>query len=245
MAWREKLERFNREFANQRSRLEAEAEDAAVKEAKQRDVYKTVAETLLKRLLIIESLANIRDEFWEVGELSQNVASWGFEVRLHAEYPQYYPGHWYSFGDRTSKEREWIPASIDFAPEWLGIALHFHRGFATVGISFLHADNGLLLMRMAQFRNRYGWGYNNRFLDLRGRWRIFTLMPGEELSACRARLDELLLDYCAVKVFMPRWAILSAKSEEIRRALSKELAEININEDALNVLRDAGLLMGA
>ena len=237
MDWKEKLDKREKEVAEKR-------EQSANLERSKNDILMGDIQKAIDDLGIIERLKSIRDEIWGAGDITQELTMDGFEAVLYYDYPEYFPKRWVSSGNiEGGSDVSRIPPSIDFKRETLKIKLFLNSMGASLRIYFSFADYDLLEKREFDISKKYGTGFINNFWKLHdSEVLVCDFKLGQDLTFCKDNLDKELLDYCAIKSFLPRMELLERKSKNVSKALKGELPVEQVNQDAVNVLREAGLL---
>jgi hypothetical protein len=235
MTWKNKLERLEKDVVEKR---EVVAEQDKITRAS----LEKESQRAFDELGIIDVLQSIRDDIWGAGEIRHEVTSYGFEAELYYEYPEYFPESWISSNSDFGTDTR-IPPTIDFKRESLKLELHVTWNPPALYASFIYADYDLLLQRRGDFIRKYGSEYGNRFWSFHDSdTQICSFKIGQDLTSCKEYLEKALLDYCAVKSLLPREELLEIKSKKVIKALKGELPVEHVNQRAVSVLRELGLL---
>jgi hypothetical protein len=236
MTWRDKLVKLEKEVSDKQ-------ESDSRHDHRKRDAMAKKAHRVFDELGIMDFLESIRDEMWGAGKIQHEINSYGFEAELFYEYPDYFPGHTSSSLTEMGTDT-WIPPKIDFTRESLIVKLYLGpiSDSASLDLRFSHPDYDMLHSKVNEFVQKYGSENISRFWGHDGSVSVCRFTLGDDLSACRDNLEELLLQYCAIKSYMPREEILELKYNNVIKALRGELPVELINRDAIKVLEDAGLL---
>ena len=238
MAWKEKLKRLEKEVAEKR-------EKDGSHENRKKDALIKKVQRAYDDLGIMPILESIRDEMWGAGKIQHEITSYGFEAELYFDYPDYIAGYTLTTGTSIAFDT-WYPPKIDFTRESLVLKMFIgpESDTASLDIRFCHPDYDILHAKMHEFAEKYGSENISRFWGHDGNVSICQFVIGEDLAPCKEQLEDLLLQYCAIKSFLPREEIMLAKAKNAARALKGELPTEHINEEAVKALRESGLLKG-
>lgn len=236
MAWRDKLKKLEKDVAEKR-------ESDNKHENRKRDAMAKKAQRAFDDLGILEFLESIRDEMWGAGTIHHDINSYGFEAELFYEYPDYFAGH---PGTQVSEmgTNTWIPPKIDFTRESLLVRMYIGpvSDSVSLDIRFCHPDYDMLHSKMNEFVQQYGSENISRFWGHDGNVTVCRFTLGEDLSACKESLADLLVQYCAIKSYLPTEEIRELKCKNVMKALRGDLPVELINQDVIKVLEESGVL---
>ena len=239
MAWKDKLKKLEKEIADKREKDNSH-------DNRKKDSLTKKVQRVFDELGIMEILEGIRDEMWGAGKIHHEVGSYGFEAELFYDYPDYHPGYTLTIGTSIAYDT-WYPPKIDFTRESLVIKMYIgpESEIASLDIRFCHPDYDILHSKMYDFAQKFGSEGISRFWGHDGNVLVCTFALGEDLSTCREHLEDLLLQYCAIKSFFSREEIMQLKAKNVVKALKGELPAEQINQDAVKALQDLGLIKKA
>lgn len=236
MSWRDKLEKLEKDVAGER-------ENETRRDGRKKDATTKKIQRAFDDLKVMELLESIRDEMWGAGTIVHELNAFGFQAELFFDYPDYIPGFInVPLGDIGPEL--WNPPKVDFTRESLTIKLYIEpmTDRAMLGLRFSHPDYDLIHNHMSEVVQRYGLENITRFLGHDGYVSVGQFILGEDLSECRESLNTLLLQYCAIKSFLPREAILEEKCSEVLKALDGFLPVELVNQAVIDRLEEMGFL---
>jgi hypothetical protein len=238
MGWRDKLKKLEKDVAEKR-------ENDSKHENRKKDAMARKAQRAFDDLGILEFLESIRDEIWGAGTIQHEITSYGFEAELFYEYPDYFAGHPTAQVSEMGTE-SWNPPKIDFTRESLMLKMYIGpvSDLTSLDIRFCHPDYDMLHSKMNEFVQQYGSENISRFWGHDGYVSVCRFTLGDDLSACRETLADLLVQYCAIKSFLPTEEIRELKSKNVIKALRGQLPVELVNKDVIKVLQESGLLNG-